>query len=101
MLSSLDFMGIVYECDEAVKGTSSTTGKEFMLRSLSVTDKTKASFKVKLWGSVAQDFVFKGPTALALRRVKVDVYEGAKSMTVTPSKLVWVIKIYLIYIPPI
>lgn len=62
-----------------------------------MTDKTKSMYWIKLWGPTAVNFKFEEPIVVAIRRGRLDEYEGQKIITVTANTLFMVIIKYMIY----
>ena len=85
----LDFLGIAYALEDLVEGTA-TNGNSFAFRVIRVTDKSKCEYKVKVWGSLAKEFALTGPTAVAIRRAKIEEYQSEKPISVAYNTLCWV-----------
>lgn len=73
---------MIYAADQLVQGVGQN-GKPFAYRKVSLTDKTKLSFELKLWGQMATNFDFEHPVTVILRRAKVEVYNGQKGLSLS------------------
>jgi len=82
-----DLVAIIVEINEKRE----TAGKQYTIREIDLTDKSKETVRMTLWGSIAENFEAELYSTIVIRKCTIGLFDKKKSLNSNEGTLIWVI----------